>query len=192
MAEPQAPEILSLAEVREVRAAAHNYRLGHPVPRLCATVEHWHAQAEANWSCYEDAQEAQTNALQRVEEVAAERDRLNKSAAGHEEGYYLACQERDRLRALVGRMREALEGAQSLKVGRPESSDDPVIKALAEMVRDVLSDPDGQRAAEELRLLRAWEAAVRDRASNGNQDAQILAERAAWTALTDFREVAHA
>lgn len=183
MADPK-PEALplSLEEVLALRDASANskpfcVRLHdgeavtlETIARLCAAVEHYAAQC-----------------VRRVEES----DRVIVANAGYRA-------ENARLSALVARMRVGLMEAQRASLANDEYDGRTTPSVLSILLTEVLVDPDGQHATEELRLLRAWEAAVvlheaKSRKCPGlNCSQELIAARlakgAAWEALRAFRE----
>lgn len=146
-------EILTLEEVRAIASGLH----AQPgtwnwseVARLCATVLHWKAAFDE-----------------------AEADRVRMDGAGKKlAGHFVEKQAKNaRLSALVARMRAWVERCRESKLYAGES---------AVEISAILADPDGQHAAEELRLLREWEA---ERINAGEVSALP-----AWQALRAFRE----
>jgi hypothetical protein len=188
-----APNSLSLEEVR-LLASEPSLFDGSPLSqhiamRLCATVRHWRNQAASAVS---------------IESATLEEWKLAEAAMETENV---------RLSALVAQQREALKSweqweADIIRDDRCWSGSVPTIEQehldaltpLQEARTRILADPTGQRAAEELRLLRAWEEAHRrkldaldlspyDRLVRGRaiEEAESQADRA-WTALEEFRE----
>jgi hypothetical protein len=104
--------------------------------------------------------------------------------------------ERDCLSALVARMREALStcngGFNSCCAGVWEVETGTLVEHEADCpLAAIFADPDGQHAAEELRLLRVCEAAALTTEAQDDPDERLTAARLqieAWKALRAFRK----
>jgi hypothetical protein len=141
-----APEILSMEEVREIATSTRCSRgvwNWQEHARLCATVEHWHREAQGKASVG-----AGIEALKGAFESTVSRDTHAEVVA-----------ERDRLRALVAGMREALGSWQKWEANiiaddRCWSGSAPTIEQehldaltpLQDARAALLADPDGRRA----------------------------------------------
>lgn len=170
VSEPEQLKILSLEEVRAIVADKTVQPSATLVDRLCVTVERCTEQSDT--LARESAGVAARNVHLRadVQDLKAENARLS---------------------ALVARMRDDLENIQGETEMVDEYAPAVVLSSIESLCKAALSDPDGQCAAEELRLLRNWEAAnagLNNAKLSETHEAAMIREEEAWTALVEFRE----
>lgn len=182
-AEPEQPKILSLKEVLEtaeeakIPGGAWDRRF---VSRLCATAQHYANDL------------AIARALYRGVSYCEKCDRCHDSRTGCESDIRQderkkVGAENDRLSALVAQMRKVL--AEALPCVEYCRRDE-----LKRDIESLLDDHAGQHAAEELRLLRAFEHASRDlnwltlQSDPATHSKAVGARDEAWEALRAFRE----